>query len=148
MKRFLSKYLNSIDKKGRVSVPASYRSSIASQSFAGIIAYPSIKHNCIEACSIERLEQLSQIIQSLDPYSEERDAFETIILGESSQLGMDGEGRIVLPKHLMEYASLTDQVTFIGKGLVFEIWNPVAAEDHLAKAKLIAQNNRNLLKNI
>ena len=145
---FLSKYLNSIDKKGRVSVPASYRSSIASQSFAGIIAYPSIKHNCIEACSIERLEQLSQIIQSLDPYSEERDAFETIILGESSQLGMDGEGRIVLPKHLMEYASLTDQVTFIGKGLVFEIWNPVAAEDHLAKAKLIAQNNRNLLKNI
>ena len=145
---FLSKYLNSIDKKGRVSVPASYRSSIASQSFTGIIAYPSIKHNCIEACSIERLEQLSQIIQSLDPYSEERDAFETIILGESSQLGMDGEGRIVLPKHLMEYASLTDQVTFIGKGLVFEIWNPVAAEDHLAKAKLIAQNNRNLLKNI
>ncbi len=148
MKMFLSKYLNSIDKKGRVSVPASYRSSIASQSFTGIIAYPSIKHNCIEACSIERLEQLSQIIQSLDPYSEERDAFETIILGESSQLGMDGEGRIVLPKHLMEYASLTDQVTFIGKGLVFEIWNPAAAEDHLAKAKLIAQNNRNLLKNI
>jgi MraZ protein len=145
---FLSKYLNSIDKKGRVSVPASYRSSIASQNFTGIIAYPSIKHNCIEACSIERLEQLSQIIQSLDPYSEERDAFETIILGESSQLGMDGEGRIVLPKHLMEYASLTDQVTFIGKGLVFEIWNPELAEDHLAKAKLIAQNNRNLLKNI
>ncbi len=145
---FLSKYLNSIDKKGRVSVPASYRSALATQNFIGIIAYPSIKHNCIEACSIERLEQLSQIIQNLDPYSEERDAFETIILGESSQLGMDGEGRIILPKHLMEYANLSDQVTFIGKGLVFEIWNPIEAEAHLAKAKLIAQNNRNLLKNV
>lgn len=145
---FLSKYFNSIDKKGRVSVPASYRLAASSQNFTGIIVYPSIKHNCIEACSIERLEQLSQIIQSLDPYSEERDAFETIILGESTQLSMDSEGRIVLPKHLMEYAGLTDQVTFIGKGLVFEIWNPTAAEDHLAKAKLIAQNNRNLLKNV
>lgn len=148
---FLSKYLNNIDKKGRVSVPSSYRSIIMGKEDTApsiIIAYPSIKNPCIEACSLERMEELTNIIQNLDPYSEERDAFESIILGESRELNLDGEGRIIIPKSLMEYAGLDDQICFIGKGLVFEIWNPVAAEEHLAKARLIAQSNRNLLKNI
>jgi MraZ protein len=147
MKIFLSRYTNSIDKKGRVSVPASYRSILSDQDFAGVIVYPSIKNRCIECCTAERLIQLSQIIQNLDPYSEERDAFETIILGESMQLSFDSEGRIILPKSLIEYGNLTDQVSFVGKGLVFEIWNPKNFDSHLSKAKIIAQDNRNLLKN-
>lgn len=150
MKMFLSKYLNNIDKKGRVSVPSSYRSIITAKedSLPIIIAYPSIKNQCIEACNLERLAQLTNIIQNLDPYSQERDAFESIILGESRELNLDGEGRIIIPKNLMEYAGIEDQLCFIGKGLIFEIWNPIAAEEHLSKARLIAQNNRNLLKNI
>lgn len=147
---FLSKYLNNIDKKGRVSVPPSYRAIIGGKedSIPSIIAYPSIKNLCIEACVVERLEQLTSIIQNLDPYSEERDAFESIILGESRELSLDSEGRIIIPKSLAEYAKIEDQVCFIGKGSVFEVWNPVAAEEHLSKARLIAASNRNLLKNI
>jgi MraZ protein len=145
---FLSRYLNNIDKKGRVSVPAGYRNSISNTDLSGIIAYPSIKHGCIEACGIERFKQLAAIIQNLDPYSKERDAFETIIFGESVQLSFDGEGRVILPKHLIDYANLDDQVCFIGKGLVFEIWQPVALEEYLSKAKAIAANNRDLLKNV
>lgn len=148
MKIFLSRYINSIDKKGRVSVPASYRPILRDQEFSGVIVYPSIKNRCIEACTTERLLELSRIIQHLDPYSEERDAFETIILGESVQLSFDSEGRIILPKPLIEYANLADQASFVGKGLVFEIWNPKDFDDHLTQAKVIAQNNRNLLKNM
>jgi len=148
MKIFLSRYLNNIDKKGRTSVPAPYRSvTIPCHDFSGIVAYPSIKHRCIEACGMERLEELSRIIQNLDPYSEERDAFETIILGQSMQLSFDSEGRVVLPKHLMEYANLGDQASFIGKGLVFEIWNPSDLDTQLERAKVVAQENRGLLKN-
>ncbi|MDR0774463.1 MAG: cell division/cell wall cluster transcriptional repressor MraZ, partial [Rickettsia sp.] len=43
MNIFLSKYINNIDKKGRVSIPASYRLALSSQSFNGIIAYPSFR---------------------------------------------------------------------------------------------------------
>ncbi len=150
MKMFLSKYLNNVDKKGRVSVPSDYRAILPNreEDIVSIIVYPSIKNKCIEACSIERLEQLSNIIQNLDPYSEERDAFESIILGESRELNLDKEGRIIIPKNLIEYAELEDQVCFIGKGLVFEMWNPINADGHLSKSRTIAQNNRNLLKNI
>lgn len=148
MNIFLSKYLNNIDKKGRVSVPASYRLTLSGQLFNGIIAYPSFRSKCIEACSLSRLEQLGQIIQNLDPYSEERDAFETIILGEAMQLPFDSEGRVIMPKSLLEHAGIAEQAYFVGKGVVFEIWQPQNFETHLASARQIAQNNRLTLKNV
>jgi MraZ protein len=147
MNIFLSKYINKIDKKGRVSIPAGYRSALAKENFNGIIVYPSFKNNCIEACSMSRLEELSEIIQNLDPYSDERDAFETIVLGEAVQLQFDNEGRVSLPAYLMEQAGITSQGCFVGKGLVFEIWNPDQFETHRKAAQEIAQNNRLILKN-
>jgi MraZ protein len=148
MNIFLSKYINNLDKKGRVSVPASYRAALSSQSFNGVIVYPSFRNKCIEACSLKRLEELSQMIQTLDPYSEERDAFETIILGEAIQLAFDGEGRVILPKSLIEHSDISEQVCFVGKGLVFEIWQPQNFETYLSSVRQIAQNNRLTLKNI
>ena len=81
MNIFLSKYQNKIDKKGRVSIPSAFRSVLSEDQFNGIIVYPSFKNNCIEACSMARLQEIYGIIQRLDPYSEERDAFETIVMG-------------------------------------------------------------------
>ena len=147
MNIFLSKYINKIDKKGRVSIPAGYRLALAKERFNGIIVYPSFKNNCIEVCSMSRLEELSRIIQNLDPYSDERDAFETIVLGEAVQLQFDNEGRVILPAYLMEQAGVSAQACFVGKGLVFEIWNPENFEQHLKSARKIAQGNRLVLKN-
>lgn len=148
MQIFLSKYLGGIDKKGRISVPSSYRSVLSTSGGSGVIVYPSIKHECLEACSVKRLEELGRIIENLDPYSEERDAFETTILGEAVHLTFDSEGRVVLPKVLADYASIDDKAYFVGKGLVFEVWNPNKFETYLKHAKDIAQKNRGLLKNI
>ncbi len=148
MNLFLSTYINNLDKKNRISIPASFRVVLGSQPYAGIIAYPSIKNPCIEACGITRIEDLSKIIECLDPYSEERDAFETIILGSSTQLPFDSEGRVILPKELIEYASLDSQASFVGKGQVFEIWNTNIFAKHSNKAKDIAFTNKLLLKNL
>lgn len=146
MNLFLSKYINNIDKKGRVSVPANLRSVINVGKYNGIIAYKSIRNNCIEACDISRIEEISNIIDSLDPYSEERDAFETVILAASVQIPFDSEGRIYLPKDLLEYAGIAEQVCFVGKGKVFEIWNNEKFEQYEIKAKEIATQKKLLLK--
>ena len=37
---FLSSYENKIDKKGRVSVPATFRSHLSSMGYNGFISYP------------------------------------------------------------------------------------------------------------
>lgn len=147
MNIFLSKYQNKIDKKGRVSVPSSFRAVLSEDKFNGIIVYPSFKNNCIEACTMARLQEIYNLIQNLDPYSDERDAFETIVMGESIQLQFDSEGRVVLPMSLSAQVGISEEAFFVGKGLVFEIWDPANFEAHLKAAKLVAQNNRFILKN-
>lgn len=148
MSLFLSKYPGNIDKKGRISVPVSFRSIILAEKPNTLVLYPSIKSSCIEACSFKRLEHMGKVIATLDPYSEERDAFETIVFGQSVQLAFDGEGRIVIPKFLNEYAGIKDQVIFIGKGEVFEIWETSSFDKYLNKAKSTAIANKNVLKNL
>ena len=143
---FLSTYINKIDKKGRVSVPASFRASLSQQSFSGIIAYGSFINPCIEACGSNRIEILSQTIDNLDPYSEARDAFATTILGGCIQLAFDSEGRIILPESLIEAASLDEQACFVGKGATFEIWQPQAFEFYSAKARELAKKDRHTLQ--
>lgn len=143
---FLSTFTNKIDKKGRVSVPANFRNIIRKQEFQGIIAYASFVNNAIEACSMERISELSDIIDNLDPYSAERDAFATAILGGSYQLSFDSDGRVLLPEKLIEKAKLKNNAIFIGKGKTFEIWNPDIFSEYISKAQDIALANRELLK--
>ena len=146
MDLFLSTYINKIDKKGRVSVPASFRAALKEQQFSGIVAYSSFINPCIEGCGMDRIERLSASIDNLDPYSDERDAFATTILGGSVQLPFDGEGRILLPEALLSIASLSEQAAFVGKGKTFEIWEPVALQEYAAKAKELAKTQRATLK--
>ena len=98
---FLSNYENKIDKKGRVSVPATFRSHLNSMGYNGFISYPSFNHAALEACSQDRIEKLSNTIDSLNPFEEKRDFFATSILSESENLQFDTEGRISLSEKLL-----------------------------------------------
>ncbi len=146
MALFLSSFQNKIDKKGRVSVPAPFRAVLATQPFQGIIAYASFVNPCIEACGMERLTKISQRIEELDPFSEERDAFATTILGGSVQLTFDGEGRILLPELLLSVASLTENAMFVGKGETFEIWEPKSFAEYASQARQKALSSRTRLR--
>ena len=143
---FLSTYHNRIDKKGRISVPASFRAALAGQEFAGIVANASFINPCIEGCGMDRIAKLNERIEALDPFSEERDAFATTLFGESVQLGFDGEGRITLPESLIASASLSEQAVFVGKGEIFEIWEPKAFTEYAKRAREIARDKRYQLR--
>lgn len=146
MKLFLSNFTNKLDKKGRVSVPAQYRSALVNQEFNGIITYVSFINHCVEASGIDRFIKLNEFIENLDPFSEERDAFAAAILGGSQQLSFDSEGRIVLPEDYIGELALTENVTFVGKGDTFEIWNPAEFAIYSEKARAIAKEKRLSLK--
>ena len=69
---FLSSFENKIDKKGRVSVPATFRSHLGSMGYNGFVSYPSFNHPALEACSQDRIEKLSSTIDSLNPLKKKR----------------------------------------------------------------------------
>lgn len=121
--------MNKVDRKGRVSVPATFRASLAGQSFNGIIAFRSFKLPALEACGIDRMEEMSQRIDALDEFSEDRDAL-AALFADALQLAFDGEGRIVLPEPLCQHAGITENAAFVGLGRTFQIWEPERFEKH------------------
>jgi len=58
----------------------------------------------------------------------------------------DGEGRIVLPPYLMEYAGITDSATFVGVGRTFQIWEAEALAAHDIATRTVARDNIKLLR--
>ena len=146
MALFLSTFSNKVDAKGRVSVPAQFRASLVNDNFASMVVYESFINDCIEGCDLERIKKLSESIDNLDPFSEERDAFATAVLGGSVQLSIDGDGRVILPEVLLKKAKIKDVAVFIGKGSTFEIWEPKYFEEYMAQAKTQAKSKRNLLR--
>lgn len=146
MALFLSTFEKQIDKKGRVSVPPSFRAVLQQQGFNGMVAYASFVHPCIEACGMERMEKLHERIEALDPFSEERDAFATAILGGAVQMAFDNEGRVVLPEGLLKKAGIGETGIFIGKGATFEIWSKDAFAKHESSARDLAKSKRLVLK--
>ena len=121
---FLSTHENKMDKKGRVSVPANFRSHLNSVGYNGFIAYPSFNHPALEACSQDRIEKLSNTIDSLNPFEEKRDFFATSILSESENLQFDTEGRVSLSNKLLKHAKINKSILFVGLGKTFQIWEP------------------------
>ncbi len=118
---------------------------MAKEDFSGVIAFPSFNYECIEACGMEYIEKLNESIDSLTPFSEERDAFAMSILGNAMQISVDGDGRIKLPEKLIECAKLEDSAIFVGKGRTFEIWNPKMHAEMADKAREFAKANRQAL---
>jgi MraZ protein len=143
---FLSSFENKLDKKGRVSVPATFRSHLTSMGYNGFIGYPSFNHSALEACTQDRIEKLSSTIDSLNPFEEKRDYFATSVLSESENLQFDTEGRVSISKKLLDHAKIKNNILFVGLGKTFQIWEPKIFEKFKIVARKKAYQNRSNLK--
>jgi MraZ protein len=139
---FIGTFENKVDRKGRVSVPASFRQILATSAYQGIVAFRYKTPNAMQACGLEFLEELDQGISDYDLFSEDHDALAFSLFGDSHQLPFDGEGRVILPPALMEITGIGDRAAFVGKGRTFQIWEPEALKAHKAgaHAHAMAQN--------
>lgn len=135
MALFLSSYVNKVDKKGRVSVPSSFRAALADQSFQGIVVFRSASHKALEGFSWSFMEEVANRLDHFDLFSDKQDDMATSVFGDSVPLPFDGEGRVILPVELMEFAAINDNACFVGLGKKFQIWNPAEFEKRREAAR-------------
>ena len=137
---FIGTFENKVDRKGRVSVPAQFRQTLAGQSFQGIVAFRSYRANAIEACGFDFMERLNDGMSSMDLFSDDHDDLAATIFADSQQLPFDGDGRIILPALLATHAGISERAAFVGKGPIFQIWEPEALEIHKNEARARARS--------
>ena len=127
-------------------MPASFRSHLSNLGYNGVICYPSFNNASIEACSQDRIEKISSVIDSLNPFEEKRDFFATSILSESINLQFDSEGRFLLTSKLLKHSKIKNNVFFVGQGKTFQIWEPTSFEKFRVNARKKSNINRASLK--
>jgi MraZ protein len=133
--RFLSHYTNRFDAKGRLSVPASFRAVLAKDGFEGIFVHPSLDAPALDCGGNRLLGEINLFLESMPPYSQEREDLATALLGTSEVLRPDPEGRVVLSERLRASLALRDEAAFVGHGHKFQIWEPIRFATHLEEAK-------------
>lgn len=127
MKLFLSTYTNKVDAKGRVSVPAQFRSALqnsSSEQTSGFVVFPASKHAALEGFSWNMMDELSRRLDQFPIFSSPQDDLAAAIFASATPVSYDETGRILLSKDLLAHAHITDTALFVGLGNKFQIWQP------------------------
>ena len=130
MELFLSTYVNKVDRKGRVSVPATFRSTLATHREPNLVVlFPSFRLPALDGSGGNYVEEMNERLETIDQFSDDHENLSQLF-AEAHPLTMDGEGRIVLPETLKEHASIATDVAFVGLGAMFQMWEPARYAEH------------------
>lgn len=124
MDRFLSSAINKVDAKGRVSVPASFRAIVQKQGHTELYATRQLEIPALEVGGPERLKLFEERIAQEDPLLQAADDLAYYYYGDGAFLKLDQDGRITINDFIREHTGITTEAAFVGKGLVFQIWEP------------------------
>ncbi|HEY2444420.1 MAG TPA: hypothetical protein VGI20_01605 [Rhizomicrobium sp.] len=121
---FISMPVGALDRKGRVCIPAPYRQILAAQNTNGVYVCPSFYEPALECFGENVLQEFHQSQAGDDPFfAESHDVKAFSVLAMTQLLALDETGRVRLPDALIAHAGLAENVTFVGMGRKFEIWD-------------------------
>jgi len=147
MALFLSRSVHKVDKKGRVSVPSGFRTALGDELAQGLaLNMPIVGFPCIEVLPHSKIEERMAVLDELPIDEAEAMSLAHQMLGTLAHVTFDGEGRIVLPEYLMEYAGITNSATFVGLGRTFQIWEAEALAAHDISTRPVARDNIKMMR--
>jgi MraZ protein len=120
-------YLNGVDTKNRLSVPAPFRETIESRSNQKQLVLAPAEHNdCLVGYDLTRFEALqAELAQRFaGDYGPQRSDFARAMFGMAETLRYDDNGRIILSPILKDLGQIDTTALLIGGGDYFEIWSP------------------------
>ncbi|HTV69747.1 MAG TPA: division/cell wall cluster transcriptional repressor MraZ [Rhizobiaceae bacterium] len=135
MDRFLSSAVNRIDAKGRVSVPAHFRLLLQKRGIQEIYALRALDEPAVNLGGPDLLDRFEQRISQEDPLLEKADDMSLYFYGDGTLLKLDQDGRLTMSDFIREHTGITAEVSFVGRGHYFQIWEPTRFETHRNDAR-------------
>ena len=135
MDRFLSSAVNRIDAKGRVSVPAHFRSVLQKRGYSDLYALRALDVAALDVGGMDLLDRYEQRIALEDPFLQTADDMSFFCHGDGAFLKLDQDGRITVNDFIREHTGITTDVAFVGRGHFFQIWEPEQFSCYRAEAR-------------
>jgi len=111
----------SLDAKGRLAIPTRYRARIEERCDNQLIVTVD-RDYCLLVYPLPEWEEIERRISRLPTLNRQARRLQRLMVGHATEVELDGQGRILLPKELRDFAAIERQVMFIGQGNKFEIW--------------------------
>jgi MraZ protein len=135
MNRFLSSAVNRIDAKGRVSVPAHFRTVVQQRGYSELYAIRQLDVQALDVGGLDLLDRYEERIALEDPFLQTADDMSFFVHGDGAFLKLDQDGRITVTDFIREHTGITSEVAFVGRGNFFQIWEPAKLSAYGAQVR-------------
>lgn len=122
-----------LDAKGRMAVPAKYRDDLASACGGKIVMTAHTQDHCVLVYPETEWQEILPKIEALPSFNKAARRAQRLLIGYATSLELDGNGRVLVPPTLREYAGLEKKLMLVGLGRKFELWSEAAWLDSVAE---------------
>ncbi len=122
---FIGEYHHSVDDKGRLAIPTKFRQDLK----RGAVVTRGLD-GCLFVYTIAEWTKLADKLAALPVGNADSRAFGRLMLAGAMDVKLDGQGRVVLPEYLRDYAHLSKDVVVTGLYNRLEVWAKDAWETY------------------
>ena len=147
---FFGSYTHQLDAKGRVSLPASFRTKLEALPEKSLVLtnYLCDGARCLEAFPIQTWQIFENRLRDLSRFDSKLKTLENFYFSRAALSSPDSSGRISVPTHLRTYAGLKDNVCFTAGLRGFRVWDQKVWDHVFSKVETALLNDPDLFKNI
>lgn len=127
---FIGEYQHSIDTKGRLAIPAKFRSTLEH----GAVVTRGLD-NCLFLYSMEEWGKLAEKLSQLPISQANTRAFSRLMLAGAMDVQFDKQGRILLPDYLRAYAGIKKDVVVAGLLNRLELWDEITWKEYKSRTE-------------
>ena len=118
-----------LDAKGRMAMPSRYRERLL-EGCGGRLVVTVDRDHCLLVYPLPEWEIIEAKLVELPSLNKQARLLQRLLIGHATECEMDGQGRILVPTMLREFAGLTKKMVLIGQGKKFEIWDEETWNDN------------------
>jgi len=144
MSSFKGSYEYSVDSKGRINIPARLRKYVSPEANDTFIVTRGYEQ-CLFVYPLDEWNKLEQSIRDLSPTNPKHRFFMRTLLERATESQLDGQSRIIIPKELLQFAGIENEVLILGVLERIEVWNPHIYKEY---QKSQAESYENVAQNV
>lgn len=121
----------SIDGKGRMALPTRLRETLQQVCLGNVVLTIDIREKCLMLYPLAEWEKVQATLTGLANVRSEIRTVQRLLIGHATDLELDSQGRVIIPKLLRDFAELDKKLILLGQGNKIEVWNEALWNERL-----------------
>ena len=135
MNYLIGTYECKIDVKGRLLIPSAFKKQIAPVIAKGFVLKRAVFQNCLELYPLDEWEDLIKKVNSLNRFKKKNNDFIRRFTAGVKFIELDSNGRLLIPKDLIEFSNINREVTLSSSVNIIEIWDKGSYEKAIVDSR-------------